>query len=549
MEGERQGMSSIRTKTTLLTVCAIIVTMVVATLLGVNAIRNIGTSSSDQLLQLMCETGEKNLDYYFENVEQSVEMVSSYADDDLSRLRALDDEQLKAHVERVRNVFEKAAYKTDGTLTYYYRIDPSISDTEKGFWYTNMYGSGFQEHEVTDITLYDTEDTSSLVWFTVPKATGNPIWLPPYITDNLDARVISYNVPIYWKGQFIGVIGIEIDYSTMAEQVNNIQLYDNGYAFINDAEGNIIYHPHMDIATLTGDNKPKVPEGLLSDSAFIKYNYNGVEKQAVWKPLSNGMRLNVTVPVAEINSGWQNLIYEILAVSVILLVIFIAVTMRFTRRITTPLRELTAVAEQVDGGNYDVELNYDGNDEVGILTRTFNKLVRHLKVYISDLNSLAYADALTSVRNKGAFDIFMRELQARVDDPAETPEFAVGIFDCDDLKSINDKYGHDKGDFYLKSSSHLICRVFQHSPVFRVGGDEFAVIIQNDDFRIREELARLFEEQSAEICANAEEPWEQTRVSMGIATYDPQVDRTADDVTRRADKLMYENKRARKAAD
>ena len=65
----------------------------------------------------------------------------------------------------------------------------------------------------------------------------------------------------------------------------------------------------------------------------------------------------------------------------------------------------------------------------------------------------------------------------------------------------------------------------------------------------REELARLFEEHRAELCANAEEPWEQTRVSMGIATYDPQVDRTADDVTRRADKLMYENKRARKAAD
>ena len=72
---------------------------------------------------------------------------------------------------------------------------------------------------MTDITKYDTEDTTKLVWFTVPKATGKPVWLPPYITENLDAKVISYNTPVYLKGRFIGVIGIELDYSFMAEMV------------------------------------------------------------------------------------------------------------------------------------------------------------------------------------------------------------------------------------------------------------------------------------------------------------------------------------------
>ena len=55
------------------------------------------------------------------------------------------------------------ASKTKGVLTYYYRIDPSVSSEINGFWYIDLNGQGFEEHEVTDITQYDVEDTSKLV--------------------------------------------------------------------------------------------------------------------------------------------------------------------------------------------------------------------------------------------------------------------------------------------------------------------------------------------------------------------------------------------------
>ncbi|MBO4539445.1 MAG: diguanylate cyclase [Clostridia bacterium] len=536
-------MHSIQTKTTLLTVWAIVATMVVATIIGVFAVDNIGKSSSEQILQLLCETGEKNLDSYFKSVEQSVEMVSTYVKADLETSEL---DELGAHVDRTRAIFAKTANKTNGVLTYYYRIDPSVSDTVKGFWYIDLDGDGFEEHEVTDIAQYDTNDTSKLVWFTVPKATGKPIWLPPYVTDNLDVHVISYNVPIYREDLFIGVVGIEIDYSTMAEQVDNIKLYNNGYAFITDADRNIVYHPHIDVLKLTEDQIPKAPEGFSGDEHFVTYEYQGVQKQAVWMNLSNGMILTVSVPLSEINGQWQHLINEIVIAAVILLVIFIFLTIIFTRHFTKPLRKLTEAADQVNSGNYDINLDYKGNDEMGILTTAVNRLISHLKGYIGDLNSLAYGDALTSVRNKGAFDIHIREIQARVDDANDHPEFAIGIFDCDNLKAINDRYGHDKGDMYLKNSSHLICRVFQHSPVYRIGGDEFAMILQNEDYNNRDELARYFSEKSAEICAFANGEWEKISVAMGIAVYDPNIDTTVEDVIRRADKLMYENKRAKK---
>ncbi len=482
-------MNSIRTKTTLLTVCIFVVAVTVATILGVSAIRNIGTSSADQMLLLLCETGEKNLDAYFTGVEQAVEMVSAYVESDMT---GLEDDELQAHLDRVQEIFSRLTYMTNGVLTYYYRIDPAVSTTAKGFWYVYQGRDGFVRHEVTDITLYDTEDTSALVWFTVPKHTGTPVWLPPYITDNLDVRVISFNAPIYFEGTFVGVIGIEIDCKTMEQEVNHITLYENGYAFVNDADGRIIYHPRMDVTAM--ETQPTVPDGLLSKSTFIHYTFDGVEKQAVWLTLVNGMRLNVTVPVAEINGEWHRWVNEIIIVSIVLLVVFIIVTLRFTGRITKPLRELTAIAGQVNEGNYDCRLDYKGRDEVGILTKAINGLIAHLKTYIGGLNDLAYADALTSVRNKGAFVIYLQNLDTEIREAAGKPAFAILIFDCNNLKMINDRYGHDKGDVYLKSTCRLICDVYDHSPVFRIGGDEFAVVLQNGDYDNREALLKQFDE-------------------------------------------------------
>ncbi len=147
-------MNSIRTKTTLLTVCIFVVAVTVATILGVSAIRNLGTSSADQMLLLLCETGEKNLDAYFTGVEQAVEMVSAYVESDLT---GLEDDELQAHLDRVQEIFSRLTYMTNGVLTYYYRIDPTVSTTAKGFWYVYQGRDGFVRHEVTDITLYDTE--------------------------------------------------------------------------------------------------------------------------------------------------------------------------------------------------------------------------------------------------------------------------------------------------------------------------------------------------------------------------------------------------------
>lgn len=165
-----------------------------------------------------------------------------------------------------------------------------------------------------------------------------------------------------------------------------------------------------------------------------------------------------------------------------------------------------------------------------------------MKTHIRNLNDLAYADALTSLHNKGAFDIMIQNMQTQVSEPGQSLEFAICIFDCNNLKRINDQTGHDKGDVYLKETTAIICKVFDHSPVFRIGGDEFAAVLLNDDFQKREELLAQFDELCAKKRAGESEPWEQVDVARGMAVYDPKEDESVNDVVRRADKLMYDHK-------
>lgn len=455
--------------------------MVFAAMVVIYSVRKLSRNSADQVLSLMCETGEKNLDSYFESIEHSVDLVSAYAETDLTGMDASD---LQAHVDRVFTVYERAASQTPGVMTYFYRIDPDYSSEVPGFWYVESEHLGSAQLQITDITSYDTDDTSQITWFTIPKAEGTPVWLLPYLTlDSEDARVISYSCPIYQDGTFVGVIGIEIDYSMLAEQVDSITLYDSGYAFVTDRNGTLVYHPHIDVISLSEEEEPPVPSELTGDDTKVEYEFDGVLKVLERRTLTNGMMLNVCVPLSDVDGNWERLAVIIALISVVIIVVFILISMRVSGKITRPLVELTEAAEKINEGDYDVYMGEGGDDEVGVLTKAFRKLITNLKAYISNLNELnknlaednlsleaaTIRDSLTGVKNRFA-------LRRDYDRVIES-DVHLMMLDIDDFKKVNDNYGHSVGDYLLKKVGDALLDHFGAEYSYRYGGDEFLVII------------------------------------------------------------------------
>jgi len=150
----------------------------------------------------------------------------------------------------------------------------------------------------------------------------------------------------------------------------------------------------------------------------------------------------------------------------------------------------------------------------------------------------AMIDALTGVKSKYAY----MEAEAQLDHQIETqsqPPFAVVVLDVNDLKKVNDTSGHQAGDQYLRDACRMICQTFKHSPVFRVGGDEFAVIAQGHDYEHIDQLIRGIEEHNRENTRAGG-----VAVACGMARFTD--DTSVASVFRRADMDMYANKQCLK---
>ena len=159
---------------------------------------------------------------------------------------------------------------------------------------------------------------------------------------------------------------------------------------------------------------------------------------------------------------------------------------------------------------------------------------------------LAQKDSLTGIRNRTAYDLAAKQIDKDVQE-GKLSEYAILMCDVNGLKLANDIYGHDKGNELLINASKLICDVFQHSMVCRIGGDEFIAILKDEDYENRKALLRQIRK-TVRINEESDLPiYKKISIATGLAEYDPNIDRQCDDVFHRADTLMYMNKAEIKA--
>ena len=143
-------------------------------------------------------------------------------------------------------------------------------------------------------------------------------------------------------------------------------------------------------------------------------------------------------------------------------------------------------------------------------------------------------DSLTGSKNKHAYVEAQKQFDRQIKQK-KAIEFAVVVLDVNNLKHINDTAGHQAGDQYIRDACRIICQTFKHSPVFRVGGDEFTVIAQGDDYVCIDELIERMNEHNMLASKDGG-----VVIACGMSKYEK--DKCVSVVFERADCLMYENK-------
>lgn len=189
---------------------------------------------------------------------------------------------------------------------------------------------------------------------------------------------------------------------------------------------------------------------------------------------------------------WLHLVMGLLLLIVSTVASVYLLTERQIQRLA-PIIELSRVAEQVaNSEDYTLRVQHPESKQLGSLSQHFNKIMAHIEVWESDIQSEAHQrreaeqrlsilenhDSLTKLPNR---HFFHRLLTNCVEDAVESNQLAALAFiDIDHFKALNDAYGYDAGDLIMTTMANRLCNVLRNTDTLcRVDGDEFAAILPN----------------------------------------------------------------------
>ena len=265
------------------------------------------------------------------------------------------------------------------------------------------------------------------------------------------------------------------------------------------------------------------------------------------------------------------MIILIIGAIILTVIVLIGAMMFINKVVLKPIGLMTKEMKKfkpTDTGDYDeagvINLNIKSHDEISeiyhgiqdmqkstidslhdmsILQADKLKAEKDNKVKDAQIDKLSvesHKDALTGVGNKAAYIQRTEELNSQL--KVSMFDFAVVMVDMNNLKKINDNYGHKSGDIYIKGCCRMICDAFKHSPVFRIGGDEFVVLLQGPDYNKRIEICDKLKADYEECYNDAgQDPWRRFSAAVGLAEKTKN-DSTVEPVFKRADEAMYEDK-------
>jgi len=234
---------------------------------------------------------------------------------------------------------------------------------------------------------------------------------------------------------------------------------------------------------------------------------------------------------------------QIFIVDVCIILLFSVLAFKITLAIMKPIEALSAGAQRIAEGQVDYQIPVPANndDELGLLTRTFNDMMAKLRsnqleieqdrVRLGEkndelqlanqiLSQLSITDGLTKLHNHRYFqDSLTREIKrvSRTKAP-----LSLIMIDIDDFKSLNDTHGHAAGDEVLISLAAIMNDSARQSDLIaRYGGEEFVVLMPNTDLAGGVHLAekiRMNVEATRLIIGDNMKPVEVT-ISLGVALY------------------------------
>lgn len=543
-------MKSIKMKFWLLVLACILLSAVLFIGIAISNTGEVAEKDSVEIMNLMCQKETQEMNSLLMDLEDVVDIIQRYVQE---QLYAMDGESTEVpfdttYMEKAKKLTLNVVEKAKESVAVYLCFEEGLEGVKDGFCLVRKK-AGETFAETQPIPLPGDGADKNTEWLKTFLEEGTFGWCLPHESLANGEKVISYINPLYKHGKLIGFIGIDIAMSTVIEHVDSIQVYETGYAFLGDKDKNVYYHKEFpdgaESRQLHGNVRQVV--SLLSNAEgkhIYDYKWNGEKKKMTFQTLRNGMLIVLTVPTKEINEARDHVMFQSIVFLIIVSVIFMFLADRVTGKVIKPLKNLTDVAKKVAEGDLDVTIECNTRDEIRVLADSFEQTVRSLKSHMAYINKIAYTDSMTGALNKMAYKEAVLSIEKLMAEGKA--EYAVAVMDINNLKKINDNFGHEFGDMLIRDSASIIQRTFKKNEIYRIGGDEFVVILKNEEAKRGTELLAIFNDEINRFNRNNTKYEQKVQIAIGLATYDAEMDKMYRMVFCRADAAMYDNKMKQK---
>lgn len=374
----------------LVTVTALLLSLMIG-ILSIGTSRGITERQSKENLLLTAYKNAQDIDIMLYAIEQSVDSLSEMTVStitDFSRFKTSD-----AYVDECTAALENAALtlarNTQGARTVYVRYNPELAYPTSGIFLVGE-GDDFELTEPTDFSMYDPDDLTHVGWYYIPVNAGGPIWMDPYLNENIDVYMISYVVPIYIDGESVGIVGMDIDFSIVEDMINDIEVYNSGYAYLTNPSNDILVHREYDPGTALSEIDAAAA-ALLDNSGKVNTVDTSSSAVRLYTTLHNGMKLVLTVPRSELFADTQRMTLQIAIAIVVTLILVIVIASITGGQIAKPIRQITKIIqnmavlnfERTEGGDKLCRLK----DETGEMARAVRQMRKELRTIVNLIGS------------------------------------------------------------------------------------------------------------------------------------------------------------------
>ncbi|HKL12613.1 MAG TPA: methyl-accepting chemotaxis protein [Halanaerobiales bacterium] len=352
-------------------------------------------NEANQKLVFMAGQYANDFSQDLERIDSKVRAVEAYINSTINIEQMESPRYMDSYMSYITPTIKEITKTTDGILGAYIFFNPDVVAGAHDIYFTKDKEGNLTRQPQLTADGYN-EDDSAMQWFYQPYKTGEPVWTDPFLYEagDLSANMVSHTSAIVINGKFIGTVGIDLTFDEIKNQINQINPYDTGYAYIMDENSNFLVHPKYDTnqSLQTLGYQGVVNNITNKQSGSFQITNNEQQLNNGFYKLSNGWVMGVAAPNQEVMSSVNQTRNYLIIIALIATLIAVGTMYYLGGKIAKPITKAADITESIAQGDLSARLptKYQNRkDEVGTLTKSINGMAENLSEIINEIATIA----------------------------------------------------------------------------------------------------------------------------------------------------------------